>query len=120
MLDFFINEAVLHRVAGCREAMAHQLAHLVYASGRDTISIRVLPFSAGIHGSMTSPFAYLRFREPNEPDVVHIACRTGALYLDRVAVRKSYREAAEELRGKALSDDDSRELIAAKAREYME
>lgn len=52
--------------------------------------------------------------------MVFIDCLAGASYLDRAEVRRSYRVAVDELRAKALSEDDSRELIAAKAREYLE
>ena len=115
-----LNEAVLCRVVGSPEVMARQLAHLVYAMDWPNVSVRVLPFSAGAHRAMLNGFSYLRFHERTEPDVIYIETRTGAAYLDKPRERQSYRDAMRDLSELALCQDESRALIAARAREFAD
>lgn len=117
-LDVVLNEAVLRRAVGGPAVMSAQLGHLVYVAGRSNIRVRVLPFGAGSHRSMINNFAYLRFRQPNEPDVIYIETRTGALYLDKPKEHASYRVVMEDLSARALSVDASCDMIAAIAREF--
>ncbi|MBB6039864.1 helix-turn-helix domain-containing protein [Phytomonospora endophytica] len=59
-----IDEAVLKRPAGGVEAMDRQLDYLVQMSERPNIEIRILPFSVGMHASLTGGFEILRLEDP--------------------------------------------------------
>lgn len=54
-----IDEGVLRRVVGGPAVMAEQVAHLAELARAGTVSVRVLPFSAGAHPSMTGSFSVL-------------------------------------------------------------
>jgi len=69
---------VLRRPIGGPEVMAEQLDQLADAALLPNVSIRVVPFSAGLHrGMLSGPFAILRFPvngdgQESEPPVVYV------------------------------------------------
>src|SRR5712692_7860906 len=57
-----LNEAVIRRPVGGPAVMAAQLDRLAQAAEMPNVSLRVVPFSAGLHhGVMSGPFYILRF-----------------------------------------------------------
>jgi transcriptional regulator with XRE-family HTH domain len=116
-LRYILNEAVLHRMVGGRQAMAAQLRHLLDAIDRHDVSVRVLPFDSGAHGAMASPFALLNFPtapladEPTEPPLAYVDTLTGALYLSKPAEVHAYELAWADLETQALDEPTSRKLI---------
>jgi transcriptional regulator with XRE-family HTH domain len=84
-----LNEAALHRPVGGRRIMRNQLRSLLELSELPNVSVRVVPFTVGLHrGVISSRFTLLRFptnssRRESEPPVVYIEGITGALYLDK-------------------------------------
>ena len=118
-----LNEAVLHRPVGSREVMAGQLERLVEATNYPNVSVRVVPFSAGLHhGLMSGPFVMMRFptsgdgRE-TEPPTVYVDGFTGALYLDKPNEIERYDLAFTTIWDSALDDSGSRDLLNQAARE---
>lgn len=121
--DFLLNEAVLRRPVGGRAGMARQLERLLDASELPTVSIRVVPFSAGSHhGLMSGPFLILRFPvnsngQETEPPTVYVESLTGALYLDRPHELERYHAAFTNISESALDDKASADLITRVAKE---
>src|SRR5205823_4013589 len=61
-LDVALNEGILRRPVGGPRVMAEQLDQLAEVSELANVSLRVAPFSAGVHpGVMSGPFVILRF-----------------------------------------------------------
>src|SRR5690349_9935073 len=61
-LHVTLNESILRRPVGGARVMAGQLDQLVRDSELPNVSVRVAPFSAGVHpGVMSGPFVILRF-----------------------------------------------------------
>lgn len=125
-LDVILDESALHRVIGGRRIMDVQLRHLADAGTRPNIMIRVLPFGAGVPlGDLTGPFTILDFPEskrgvPIEPSMVYAEGYAGAMYFEDPTVVERYRHAHAALGQVALSEQDSRQLLRDKAREYAE
>lgn len=123
-LEVVLNEAVLVRTVGGPEVMEAQLRHLLEVSRSPGVSVRVLPFTAGVHGGMTSAFTILEFptspdlSEPGEPPVVYVDSLTGALYLDKTTEVQAYELAWNDLGVRALDEDASRKLITLKMEEH--
>jgi transcriptional regulator with XRE-family HTH domain len=122
-LDFVLNEAILHRPVGGTTVMVRQLERLIEAGALPTVSVRVVPFGAGLHrGLMSGPFEILRFpansngRE-TEPPTVYVEGFTGALYLDKPHEVERYDAVFTDLGASALDETASRELITRVARE---
>ena len=84
--------------------------------------MRVVPFSAGLHGGLSGPFVILRFplngdgRE-SEPATVYVDGFTGALYLDKPNEVDRYAQAFNSVWAMALNDSQSRTLIRQAAKE---
>ncbi|WP_280450455.1 helix-turn-helix domain-containing protein [Nocardia cyriacigeorgica] len=123
-LNVAIHEAALLRIVGGRHVMATQLRHLADLSTAPNISIRLLPFSAGVPmGDQIGPFVILEFgpaakgRLP-EPPVVYVESFVGDLYLEKPVVVEKYHRAYEALIDRALNEVESRDWFRRKAREY--
>jgi len=124
--DVILNEAVLRRPVGGPQIMAAQLERLADSSSLPNVSVRVLPFSAGLHhGLMSGPFVILRFplngdgREA-EPTTVYVDGYTGDLYLDKPSEINRYNEAYASISGSSLDEPSSTELILQAARELSQ
>jgi len=122
-VDVALNESVLRRPVGGDGVMAEQLEHLVHLSGLPNVSIRVVPYSAGLHaGIMSGPFVMMRFpttgdgRE-TEPPTVYVEGYTGALYLDEPNEIERYDGAFTSIWGAALDEVGSTSLLKRAARE---
>ncbi|MBV2355924.1 helix-turn-helix domain-containing protein [Streptomyces sp. J2-1] len=122
-VDVVLNEAVLRRPVGGVEVMAEQLAHLVYLNELDSVSIRVVPYAAGLHeGLMSGPFVTLHFPSDGngrnaEPPTVYVEGFTGALYLDKPNEVERYESAFTSIWGSALDEAGSTSLLKQAARE---
>jgi hypothetical protein len=97
--------------------IARQLEQLIEAGELPTVSIRVMPFSAGLHhGIMSGPFEILRFPlngngQGTEPPTVYVEGFTGALYLDKPPEIDRYDTAFTNIWLSSLNERDSQELI---------
>ncbi|MEU4469812.1 helix-turn-helix transcriptional regulator [Micromonospora sp. NPDC023888] len=123
-LDVILSEAVLRRPLRDRSAMARQLESLVVSSRQHNIGVRVLPFDAGlVRWAQAGTFTMLDFpaevREP-EPTTIYMDGPCGAVYLDKTHEIEIYEDAWRSLGERALSADESRELIAAIAKEMTD
>jgi transcriptional regulator with XRE-family HTH domain len=121
-LDVILSESVLRRPVPDRSVMADQLRHLAVASQRFNVSVRILPFDAGLHrGAVVGAFAILDFPQdiPHpEPSTVYIEGATGALYHDRPAEIAAYEAIWASAADLALSGSDSHAMVAAAADEW--
>jgi len=123
VLDVVLNEAVLRRPVGGAQLMVRQLEKLVEVSGLPTVSLKVMPFSAGLHrGALSGPFVILRFPlngtgQETEPPTVYIEGVTGALYLDKPHEVEQYEASFTSMWTSVLDEPASRALITHVARE---
>jgi transcriptional regulator with XRE-family HTH domain len=104
-----LNEAVVRRPVG---DMAKQLQHLVDMSQNDYLDLRILPFAAGPHPGMTSPFSVMTLPDEPAPNFVYLEHEDGAIYLERPVDLAQYANTFEKLVAAALSPISSREFLA--------
>jgi transcriptional regulator with XRE-family HTH domain len=125
LLRVAVWESVLRAPVGGREVMGAQLSRLADASDLPNVSVRVVPFGAGLHfGILSSPFEILRFPvngrgEDTEPPTVYAEMLTGMLFLDKPAEIARYDQAFEEIWDTSLGDDAARELLRNAAEEWQ-
>lgn len=118
-LSVVLSEAVLRRSVGGPAVMTAQLQHLLDATRSPSVTLRVLPFEAGVHGGMTSAFTVLEFpavpgtSDPLEPPLVYVDSLTGALYLDKPTEVAAYELAWRDVTSRALDEKTSRTFITA-------
>nr|WP_176737944.1 helix-turn-helix transcriptional regulator [Micromonospora inyonensis] len=123
-LDLMINEAVLRRVAGSPAIMNEQLRQIIKAAELPNVTLRIVPFSAGLHaGAMSGAFSILDFpRDSNgealEPTITYLEAPTGAVYLDKPHETEVYNAIWSEMAGCALDEQESRDLIEHVEQEY--
>ncbi|MEV0443002.1 helix-turn-helix transcriptional regulator [Streptomyces spectabilis] len=109
-VEMILDEAALHRQVGGPGVMRRQLAFLKELIAESRAILRVLPFTAGAHDSLDSSFFLLGFQD--DEDVLYVAGPGGVSTIrdDREIVAR-YQECFEDLRSKALSEEDSAALI---------
>jgi transcriptional regulator with XRE-family HTH domain len=107
-----LDEAVLHREIGGKAVLREQLHKILALAAEDRITVQVIPFSVGAHGSADSNFDLLEFDRSLLPSLVFVEGLVSQLYLERPDEIKRYREALEYLRDVALSPRESLSLIA--------
>ncbi|QIS05395.1 helix-turn-helix domain-containing protein [Nocardia brasiliensis] len=124
--DAFIDEMALRRLTGSTSVMADQLTHLAELAQLPTVSVRVLPRSAGAYrGLQVGAFVLLEFPPHptsylSEPPVVYVHGLTGDLYLERPEQIAAYRMVCTDLKRLAMSETASRAHILDVAKEFAE
>jgi transcriptional regulator with XRE-family HTH domain len=122
-LRVVLNETILRRPVGSPTVMAEQLRHLAEAADLPSVSLRVVPFSAGFHhGVLSGPFEILRFPRngdgrDSEPPTVFADGFTGDLYLDKPAEVERHAVAFAAIWDAALDEPGSRLFIDQAAKE---
>ncbi|NNH72548.1 helix-turn-helix domain-containing protein [Nocardia uniformis] len=118
-VDVVLNEFVLRRVIGGRGVMSAQLRHIADLSTRPNVTIRILPFTAGVpSGRLTGPFIVLGFGDPAEPRVVYVPIFTGDMYLEKEEDVRKYDQAFQAIQHATLDEVSSRNMLRQIAREY--
>ncbi|MFD0361364.1 helix-turn-helix domain-containing protein [Nocardia sp. GCM10030253] len=121
-VDVVLDESVLHRMVGSPKTMADQLRYLADLGTRPNVTIRVLPYSAGVPlGDLTGPFTIVDFdadsKGKQEPSVVYVENYTGDIYLERPDSVDRYRSAHASISHVALAVQPSRDLLRRVAKE---
>ncbi|MEV6810948.1 helix-turn-helix transcriptional regulator [Micromonospora sp. NPDC051296] len=111
-LSVVLNEAVLLRPVGGRAVMAGQLTHLEAVAHLPNVTMQVLPFEAGGHPAMNSPYVILTFADAADAAVVYLENLTTGLALEEAGQVRSYSLVHEELRRLAL--DPAASLVRLK------
>ncbi|HEX3589752.1 MAG TPA: helix-turn-helix transcriptional regulator [Pseudonocardiaceae bacterium] len=65
-LFFLLDESVLHRIVGSPDVMRTQLGRLVELAALPDVSIRVVPFSVGVHRGMKGSFAIFELSDDQD------------------------------------------------------
>ncbi|WP_156758205.1 helix-turn-helix domain-containing protein [Actinokineospora pegani] len=110
-----LDEAVLHRATGGPEVMHAQLTRLVEATAMPHVTLQVVPFGAGAHAGMESPFLILGFPEQADPDVVYVENSMSGVYLEEPSDVHRYALIFDHLRAAALRPDDTADMVARAA-----
>jgi transcriptional regulator with XRE-family HTH domain len=112
-LRVILGEGALHQVVGGADVLVGQLAHLARLSdAAPTITLQVLPFSAGAHvGASSGSLAILRFSDAPSLGVVYLEALSGGVYLESQSDVARYIRAFALLSATALSPGDSTRLL---------
>jgi len=116
LITAVIDESVLRRQVGGASVMARQLRQLAIAASWPTVTLQVVPFSAGAHASMDGAFSILTFAE--EPPGAYVSFQTGAMHIERSDQVDSAMAAFDRVRAVALAPDESIRLVARIADGY--
>ncbi|MFF0306275.1 helix-turn-helix domain-containing protein [Streptosporangium sp. NPDC004379] len=112
-----IPEGVLRQEVGGRACMRAQIEHLMHlARTSPSVTIQVLPFSAGAHAGMDGPFMLMSF--PAGRDLVCVESLRTSLHLNEPETVELYRTTSDLLKSDALSPKASLPLLATIAKEF--
>lgn len=114
-LRMVVDEAVLRRPVGGRDAMRKQLERLAEAAERQWL--RVLPFRAGPHAGQAGGFTILEFPDGVHTPVVYVESQAGSLYMEKDADLTRINAAYAQLTAAALDARESAELISSVLRD---
>ncbi|MFG1951545.1 helix-turn-helix domain-containing protein [Micromonospora sp. NPDC048830] len=117
-LSVVLNEAVLLRPVGTPAGMAEQLAHIGQVARLPNVTVQVLPFSAGGHPAMTTPYVILSFPDAADASVVYLDNLTMGLALEGADHVRGYSLLHEELCAMALSPADSLARLEEASRNF--
>ena len=117
-LHFILDETILQRPVGDRIVMHDQLRKLLIVAEKPNISIQVLPVDVGVSPGLEGPFSLLTLPDPM-PDIGYTEGRAGTFFVeDRDRVRDWVLRFGM-LTQRALSQEDSVELIAEAMKGYQ-
>ncbi|MFI2338205.1 helix-turn-helix domain-containing protein [Nocardia rhamnosiphila] len=117
-MEYLLHENVLHTVVGSKRVMAAQCRAIADTSTHDNVTLRVLPFAAGLPtGDVVQPFIVLDFPD-SEPAVVHSEGAIGSMTFEDSDDVTRFRALYETLRFAALDEVTSRDRIRRIARRY--
>jgi transcriptional regulator with XRE-family HTH domain len=125
-LSIVLNEAIIKRPVGGSEVMSGQIRRLLDASELPNVTLRIMPFSAGLHfGIISGPFEILRFPlngdgRASEPPTVYVDGFTGDLYLDKTKEIERYDRAFNEIWSASLDEKASQDLLRQALREIQQ
>ncbi len=120
VIDAILDESVLHRIFGGPAIMREQLLHLVTLGGSPKVSLRVLPFHAGIN-TVSGPFVVLEFPDQADADAVYLESAVATSHvLDRADGITKHRQVFDRLSAAAMPPAESLAYIAAFADRYEE
>jgi transcriptional regulator with XRE-family HTH domain len=113
-LSAVIDESVLHRLppgADGRRVRRGQIERLLTVGERPNVTVRVLPFAAGLPPVTSGSFAVLDSPVRPGADVVYLENKTRIFFLDGDDEVQRYEKAFEHIAGMALSVADSRAAL---------
>jgi len=115
-----LDETVIRRGVGDPALIAAQLDKVLETVRAGRVIIQIIPFSAGAYATADGYFVLLEFEEGAELwPIVYIEGLAGNQYLDRRADIARYREVIDYLFSRALSPQESAELIAKAREDYV-
>jgi transcriptional regulator with XRE-family HTH domain len=115
--SFILDEAVIHRIVGSPAIMGRQLMHLVTLAGLPNVTIRVVPFGAGLHPGMRGPFKVIEFDDEPDEDIAFLEGPRGDFISDDPQEAKGYLETFERIAQLALGESESVGLLRKTADE---
>jgi hypothetical protein len=104
-------EAALRQQIGGPGVMARQLAHLLEMARRPNVTLQVLPYWAGGHPCVGSPFNILSFAEDDALDVVHMDGLRTATWVEGAEESAYYGDLFARISQVSLSPYDSEQFI---------
>jgi transcriptional regulator with XRE-family HTH domain len=113
LMFFIVDEAAVRRLVGGQQAMRRQIQRLLDESDKPTVTIEIVPFSAGAHPGMQGPFMLFEFPDAADDDALYLEGPGESRWnRDDPEEILSFRERFEVLRGLSLGPQGSRDLLS--------
>lgn len=113
-----LDESVLHRVVGSPAVMVAQLRQLLEMAQLPNVTIRIVPYDAGVVPAGVNKFIILRSTRPDIADMVHIEDLTAHRYLEAPNDVETYSVIFRKLTDLSADPAASKAMILAKLTAY--
>jgi transcriptional regulator with XRE-family HTH domain len=112
LMFFIMDEGAVRRLVGGEEAMRRQIRRLLDESEKPTITIEIVPFSAGAHPGMQGPFMLFEFPDAEDDDALYLEGPSESRWnRDDPEEISNYRDRFEVLRELSLGPQGSIDLL---------
>lgn len=114
--SFVLDESIIHRLVGSPAITLRQFMHLVDVAESPNVTIRIVPFSAGLHPAMKEPFEVVQFEDVPDENIVFLEGPRSDSIVDDPQEAHNYLEAFEQITKISLRPSDSLDLLREAAR----
>lgn len=112
--SFILDECVIQRLVGSPAIMSRQLQHLLNIAELPTVTVQIVPFTAGLHPGMKGSFEIVQFDDDPDEAVVFVENTRGDFISDDPMEAQKYLAAFDLVRELSLGPLDSiRHMIQA-------
>ena len=115
--SFVLDESVIRRPVGSLQIMSQQLQHLASAAELPNITIRIVPFTIGLHSGMKQPFELIQFADAPDDNIVFLESPRGDFISDDPDEAQAYLEAFRRITQNSLSSAESVAMLRKAASE---
>ncbi|MGI5219311.1 helix-turn-helix domain-containing protein [Nocardia sp. CA-290969] len=115
-LSAVVEEAALDRPVGGPRVMREQLEHLLTLMDQDNVRFQVIPTQVAVHDGLPGSFIILNFAEAR--GIAYVEYHTGALYLQDQPQVDLYTLAADRLRQKAYTPEETAAAIERRISQF--
>jgi len=115
--SFVLDESVIHRIVGSPAITSRQLMHLVDVATQSNVTIRVVPFTAGLHPGMKGPFEIVQFEDTPDENMVFLEGPSDDIINDDPEETRDYLAAFEHITEISLGLSESLDRLRAAAGE---
>jgi hypothetical protein len=115
--SFLLDESVIRRPAGSPAVMSRQLLHLASLADLPNVTIRIVPYAAGLHPGMRGAFKVIEFDDEPAENVAFLEGPQGDFISDDPGETASYLETFGRIARIALGPADSAGLLREAAAE---
>lgn len=102
-LEAILTAGAIGLVVRSSAIMEATIAHLRAINDGDTVSIRVLTATNGVHSAMRGPFTIMDFDDPDDPALVYLETLIGSRYVERTDQVAEFRHAFGQIREQAVT-----------------
>ncbi len=116
--SFILDESVIHRLVGSPAITGRQLMHLVDVAKQSNVTIRVVPFTAGLHPGMKGPFEVVQFEDAPDENIAFLEGPRSDIVIDDPKETQNYLAVFEHITEIALDPPDSVRRILEAAKRF--
>lgn len=117
--SFVLDESVIHRVVGSPAVTRQQFIHLVDVAKQSNVTIRVVPFTAGLHPGMKGPFEIVEFEDTPDENLVFLEGPSDDIVHDDPKETRKYLDDFERITEMSLGPSESLDRLRAAAGEMV-
>ena len=105
--SFVLDESVIRRLVGSPAVTSRQLEHLVDVAKLPNVTMRIVPFAAGLHPGMKGPFEVVQFEDMPDENIVFVEGQGETFIVDDPADTGNYLKIFQRITGESLAPSDS-------------